>query len=206
VRQLALKAKVCGRWPNGVSLAVFPVDGDAVPEDKPFHLLNDFNYTMSDGKGGTVPDDDGLVCPIGSHTRRGNMRVQSLNGVKVKDHRILRRAGPYQDPYNEKDRDDPTTERGLVGFFLGASLAAQFEFIQSNWINYRNGFDVVTDPADPVMGTNTLPPGKAFYQTVPASADDSTPYVAPMNSFVFTKGSAYLYFPGLDGIRYIVGR
>jgi len=206
LRRDAVKAKICGRWPNGTSLTAFPIQGNTAPPLLPAQKINDFLYVDEAGK-----PDMGQCCPIGSHARRGNMRLSraaDINppfpGAPTRDHRILRRAMPYQLPYRPENPDDPTTERGLAGFFLGASLMEQWEFVQHNWINNPDGFYTVIDPADPLMGdagarpmfetapTDTKPPGRNFR-------------IRPMANFVFTKASAYIFFPGLDGIRFVAG-
>jgi deferrochelatase/peroxidase EfeB len=202
----AVKAQICGRWPNGTSLTVFPIQGDTPPPLLPAQKINDFLYVDEAGK-----PDMGQGCPIGSHARRGNMRLAqpgdispAFAGAPTCDHRILRRAMPYQLPYNPDNPDDPATERGLAGLFLGTSLMEQWEFVQHNWINNPDGFYIVLDPADPLMGdagsmpmfetapTDTKPPGRNFR-------------IKPMANFVFTKASAYIFFPGIDGIRFVAG-
>jgi hypothetical protein len=79
----------------------------------------------------------------------------------------------------------------------------QFEFLLANWIN--NMFFTVTDAADPLVGMNPSPAGGAYYETVPTSPDrpGSRNRVQPLNSFISTKGSAYCYYPGIDGISWI---
>ena len=207
VQRQALMAVICGRWPNGTPLAVFPIQGDKLPPPMPPQKINDFLYKLP---GGGM--DMGTVCPIGAHTRRGNMRLSvpndaqpSFPGAPTRDHRILRRAMPYQLPYEPDNRNDPTTERGLAGFFLGASMMAQFEFVQHNWINNPDGFYIALDPADPLMGVQVPPP--ALFETVPTSAakPGKNNKVRPMASFVITKASAYVFFPGIDGIAYAGG-
>jgi deferrochelatase/peroxidase EfeB len=191
VQRQALKAKMCGRWPNGTPLVLFPINGNALPPPLPPQKINDFNYGS---------DPNGLVCPIGAHLRRGNPRDTGVPGRAV-DHRILRRNLPYQIPYDPNNRN--TGERGLVGWFLGTSLMEQFEFLLSTWIN--NTFFSVTDAADPMVGMKKSPAGGAYYETVPTPTDKagSRNRVEPLNSFIVTKGSAYCYYPGIDGIRWI---
>ena len=191
VQRQALKAKMCGRWPNGTPIELFPVDGNNLPPPLPPQKINDFNYRS---------DPKGLVCPIGAHLRRGNPR--ELPGVPVVNHRILRRNLPYQIPYDPGNRD--TGERGLVGWFLGTSFLEQFEFLLASWIN-SSSFSTVIDAADPLVGTNRSPAGGPYFETVPTGPDrpGSRNRVQPLNSFIFTKGSAYCYYPGIDGIRWI---
>jgi deferrochelatase/peroxidase EfeB len=192
VQKAAVRALICGRWPNGTPLMVAPIDGDAMPAPLPPQQVNDFQYGS----------DIGQKCPIGAHIRRGNARDTNpklVNGQPIVNHRILRRAMPYQIPYDPKDRH--SGERGLIGLFLGASFLKQFEFAMENWINYPNGF--ATDPggADPMMGTNSKPAGQAYFETI--QTPKTKAFKMPMQNFVFTKGSAYCLFPGIDGIRWI---
>ena len=192
VQKAAVKALICGRWPNGTPLMTAPIDGNAMPAPLPPQLVNDFMYGS----------DVGQKCPIGAHIRRGNARDTNpaiVNGQPIANHRVLRRAMPYQVPYNPKDRH--SGERGLIGLFLGTSFLKQFEFMMENWINYPNGF--ATDPggADPMMGTNSKPAGKAYFETV--QTPQTKAFKMSMENFVFTKGSAYCFFPGIDGIRWI---
>ncbi|MGH7753361.1 MAG: hypothetical protein ACREN5_11150, partial [Gemmatimonadales bacterium] len=70
-----LAAKLCGRWRNGVPLALSP-DTDVPPGGITPEQLNDFEYVNSDGSG----DPRGLRCPIGSHIRRMNPRGQPVAG------------------------------------------------------------------------------------------------------------------------------
>ncbi|MDB5693484.1 MAG: hypothetical protein JWO81_2547 [Alphaproteobacteria bacterium] len=195
----AIKALICGRWPNGTPLSVFPIQGDKEPQPLPTQKINDFTYTLADGS-----MDRGTICPVGSHARRGNMRLADPNnsnpsfaGAPSKNHRILRRAMPYQLPYRPKAREDPDTERGLCGFFLGTSFLEQFEFVQANWIDHSFYTDLA-GYADPLVGTvDPVALG------TPATPGDFKTSIRPVASCVTTKASAYLFFPGTDGIAWI---
>ena len=57
-----LAAKMCGRWRNGVPLALSP-DSDSPADGLSPEQLNDFEYVNSDGSG----DPRGLHCPVGAH-------------------------------------------------------------------------------------------------------------------------------------------
>jgi deferrochelatase/peroxidase EfeB len=212
VQTLALKAKMCGRWPNGTPLARYPVNGNTPgpvinPQD-----LNDFNYVLPDGDPNQDPGDNpdaGTNVPLGCHIRRGNSR-EFPNADAPDNHRIMRRAMPYQVDYDPaKPLDRHHGERGLMGFFLSATLKEQFEFVQMNWLNNGNsgeGFATVEDPADPLMAAT-----EPEYETVltgpwpplPPAPPAPPNLIQPMSSFVTTMGSAYLFFPGMDGITFI---
>jgi deferrochelatase/peroxidase EfeB len=194
VQQEALMASMCGRWRDGTSLAVFPINGnDMPPADPDRTMLNDFLY---------APDDGGAICPIGSHMRRANMRLRSgdptlgFPGAPSMPHRIMRRAMPYQIPYEPENRDDPATERGLVGMFLGTSLLQQFEQVFGQWINAQFFTDL--ELADTVMGAPD--PG-----CVTGPGADQPTIGADVTSCVAIKAAAYVFYPGIDGIRFVAG-
>jgi deferrochelatase/peroxidase EfeB len=207
VQKMALKAKLLGRWPNGTPLALFPVQGDKTPPELPPQNLNNFSYAPFGPGGQRIAPDRGEVCPMGAHTRRGNPRNSPHVSGFSHMHRILRRAIAYQLPYDANDRN--TGERGLMGLFVGTSLGQQFEFLMSNWLNSPSGFGPTFDVADPIMGTN-IPddPIDAGRQTAPydhsaptGPKDRDTRFT--LSSFVQTKGSAYLFFPSIDGVAWI---
>ncbi|MDB5469127.1 MAG: Dyp-type peroxidase family [Caulobacter sp.] len=198
----AIKAKMCGRWPNGTPLALFNIHGDTPPPDLPRDQRNNFQYD---------PKDVGQICPYGSHIRRANARNSTLRESPPVTRRIMRRAMPYQRPYVAENRD--TGERGLMGLFMGASLNVQFEFVMDTWINSPNGFGPVLDTTDPLLGTYAPPDANGNPQ--PAQFYLSTPSDPPkfpwrphltMNNLITTRGSAYLFIPGLQGVQWIADR
>src|SRR5260370_12840715 len=86
-----LAAKICGRWRNGVPLALSPESDNPagwIAADQ----MNNFEYVNADGSG----DPKGLRCPVGAHMRRINPRGQPLagqghNGGSDNNHRLIRR-------------------------------------------------------------------------------------------------------------------
>jgi deferrochelatase/peroxidase EfeB len=95
-----LAAKICGRWRNGVPLALSPETdsplGGITPEQ-----LNNFEYVNADGSG----DPKGLRCPVGTHIRRINPRGQPVTGQgqpggSNDTHRLIRRGMPYGPAYD----------------------------------------------------------------------------------------------------------
>ncbi|HEY5724168.1 MAG TPA: hypothetical protein VIT45_17800 [Allosphingosinicella sp.] len=202
LRRDAVKALMCGRWPNGTPLSIFPVQGDRKPPILLDNELNDFLYVLPNGEPDsdpTVNPDAGSHCPMGSHIRRGNMRGSPFADTPSVYHRIMRRAAAYQIPYDENDRD--SGERGLMGFFMGSSFVDQFEFVQASWVNNRAGFDGMPDIADPVMGTNPAN-GAHFTETLGGGPRDAFTFKG-MDGFVHTRASAYCFFPGMPGLEWI---
>ena len=95
-----LAAKMCGRWRNGVPLALSP-DTDSPAGGISPEQLNDFGYVDADGSG----DPKGIRCPVGAHIRRVNPRGQpvagqGLPGGSNNSHRLIRRGLPYGPAYD----------------------------------------------------------------------------------------------------------
>lgn len=118
-------AKICGRWRNGNPLVLSPEQ--QCPE-LPRSELNNFTYITGNSE---TDDTLGFKCPLGSHIRRNNPRNQAVVGTDANHHRILRRAMPYGTAYNPEAPD--TEQRGLVGYFINASIQNQFEFLTKEW-------------------------------------------------------------------------
>jgi len=116
-----LAAKMCGRWRNGVPLALSPETGSP-PGGIPPDQLNNFEYVNADGSG----DPKGLSCPVGAHIRRINPRGQPVTGQgqpggSNNTHRLIRRGLPYGPVYDPTQPYDGI-ERGLLGYFINSSI------------------------------------------------------------------------------------
>jgi len=204
-------AKMCGRWFDGTPLVVSPDGEDKRLKD--FDYTN-FNYEMPtpNQQGPRLSDDLGAMCPYAAHIRRANPRddgkVKGNEPINGKPqyagiHRVLRRASPYGPPYKQ---DEPAeVQRGLVGLFMGASLADQFQFVMSQWISQGSfrfpdkspnlsGIDPLFgpqpsdgDPDDKSFDYNT---GNGKYKVIPG-----------LERFIRTDGSLYLFLPGIAGLK-----
>lgn len=197
VASKAVKALVIGRWPDGAALAQYPITSELTDEPPaPESTINDFEYGP----------DRGVKCPFTSHLRRGNPRDDGAQGAVVKNSRIMRRAMPYQDPLCA-DRNDPSTERGLLGFFLSASLQQGFEIVMPDWIN--GGATGALDAADPAIGYDiaadqgTPPQPNAGYTLTYKPPKSPPKRLQIPKPFVTTRGSAYVYLPGRPGIAWL---
>lgn len=205
-----LAAKVCGRWRNGNPLELAP---EAPGEVLPVSELNDFTYV--DQADPTKDDTLGLVCPIGSHIRRTNPRNQAVVGTDSTHHRIVRRAMPYGP---ELDPAQPVeAARGLIGYFINASIFNQFEFIQGQWsltssfvksairpggtsdegnaVFNISGQDVFLGVDDPSSSTFTL-------AAVGKNGKNNT-LVTGWDRTITTRGSVYCFLPSITGLRYL---
>jgi deferrochelatase/peroxidase EfeB len=202
-----LAAKVCGRWRNGNPLELVPAPAPVLPVSQ----LNDFRYTDP-----AQDDTLGLKCPIGSHIRRNNPRDAAVVGTDSTHHRIVRRAMPYGPAYDPAHPDSAATPRGLIGYFINASLFNQFEFLTGQW-NLLSTF-VKSAPApcgsgtgnpvlnisgeDVFLGVND-PASSSF--TIPAcsASGRANQTLKGFPRLITTRGGAYCFLPGIKGLRYL---
>lgn len=188
-----LAARMCGRWRNGVPLSVSP-DTPFPTTPIPRGALNAFDYRPSPLVPDAADDRHGLRCPVGSHIRRSNPRSADVMGGMGNRLRLIRRGMPYGPPHVPGDGQS----RGMLGLFLCVSLKHQFEFISRHWVNdglFARG--LAPADKDPLVGAQQ--PGDTFsYRT-----DEGTATTTPLSRFVTTRGSAYLFFPSLTGLRFI---
>ena len=173
-----LKAKIVGRWPNGDSLVRSPEGHPAGGK------RNQFLYGA---------DADGLRCPVGAHVRRANPRdALGFRTDRTRRHRLLRRGMPYGTALPDGVLEGDGEERGLIFVCLNASIARQFELVQSNWLYDGDAFglggdrDFLLGPADPA--------GK---MTVPGNPPR---FLSPQQQFVRTRGGEYLFVPGMRAL------
>ena len=188
-----LAAKLMGRWRTGVPLALSPKGTCPIPSDR----LNMFLYKSS-APGQAEPDPKGLACPIGSHIRRGNPRDETVAGFFTQQARVMRRNVPYGPPFNPQQPNDGV-ERGLIGYFINADFANQFQFLMSQWLNLDNFVGGMISGLDPLVGANSLSSSDFTLPTSPTSSVKVTGF----ERFVVTRGSAYCFLPSVTGLRYI---
>lgn len=197
------------------------IDGDPLPA------------LQGEGRNGfTFADDqDGVVCPVGSHIRRANPRsgddprgrrgfigdlVSSLGlkGSAMRDavasarfHRLLRRGRPYGSPPDPQALiagETPADECGLHFICLNASLARQFEFVQGSWIASPY-FGGLSGEQDPLLGNRCPANGGVAADAFGYHDEQGTPrLVAGLPRFVTVVGGAYFFLPGLGGLARIL--
>jgi Dyp-type peroxidase family len=181
-----IAAKMCGRWRNGVPLALSP-DSDH-PADLPREQWNDFDYSN---------DPQGSRCPFGSHIRRNNPRNTPVAGDGGQRHRIMRRGLPYGPPF-DPDHPDDGIERGLLGLFICGNLKDQFEFLMKHWVQ-DGDFIGQGEDRDPIVGNQ--PSGGGRFRFRDAAGKRVT--LRGMPNFVTTRGAAYCFLPSLSALRWI---
>ncbi len=186
-------AKLCGRWRNGAPLSLAPTEAKAnalVASATTLNELNDFDY---------LDDTDGTSCPIGSHIRRSNpRRAHIVQRAANRTRPLIRRGIPYGRRFNPSEPDDGI-ERGLLGNFICASLAAQFEATHHDWLNLGLQDPRVTGTNDPLVGANEAPTSR-----FDATDTAGTPAVLrDLPRFVQTRGGAYCFLPSRQAMKWI---
>lgn len=188
-----IAAKIMGRWRDGTPVSKAP--GEQPPKIPA--PCNDFDYLPTDDHKGTPDDSAGGRCPVGAHIRRMNPRSSTVAG-RPHSRRLLRRGMPYGPAFDPKNPDDGQA-RGLIGLFLCADLNRQFEFILRQWAQGDRATAGLVGQQDPLLGAQTL----AAEYRIPLPTGGNI--VLKMPRLVTTVGSAYLFMPGIAGLRYLAG-
>jgi deferrochelatase/peroxidase EfeB len=199
-----LAAKMCGRWRNGVPLALSP-DTDSPAGGIAPEQMNNFGYVNADGSG----DPKGLRCPVGAHIRRINPRDQPVTGQgqpggSNNTHRLIRRGLPYGPMYDPKQPYDGI-ERGLLGYFINSNIENQYEFVLSQWVNDSEFAGAVRlDPKarDPIVGTQD--PAESIF-VIPQAGGAPSIKVTGFSSFTTTRAAAYCFLPSITALKLIAG-
>jgi deferrochelatase/peroxidase EfeB len=190
-----IAAKLCGRWRNGVPLALSPTTANAVLMPEKY---NSFDYGPTDTLPTAYDDRRGYRCPVGSHIRRMNPRHSVVAGNSGLKRRIVRRGLPYGPPYDPIHPNDGI-ERGLLGLFLGVSLKDQFEFLMSDWANKGTFAPGLRDTRDPILGDQQSGEG-TFLLPIEGRG---TVEIAGLSRFVTCRGAAYCFLPSATAIKYL---
>jgi deferrochelatase/peroxidase EfeB/predicted acylesterase/phospholipase RssA len=178
VKKEYLKAKLCGRWPNGAR--VMPGHDLEPCEPKP---EESFNF-----------DDDkqGFGCPFGAHIRRTNPRGDTIAPARLRP--LFRRGMPYGRKYGDGTEHE---KRGLIGLFFCASIEDQFEVVVSEWVEKKPmGPRHLGNAKDPLVGHHD---DEAFFH-IPQENGPGIKLTG-FEPFVTTCGTLYAFFPSLSALR-----
>jgi deferrochelatase/peroxidase EfeB len=197
-----LAAKMCGRWRNGVPLALSP-DTDSPPGGISPEQLNNFEYVNADGSG----DAKGVRCPVGAHMRRINPRGQPVTGQgqpggSNNTHRLIRRGMPYGPVYDPTQPYDGI-ERGLLGYFINSNIENQYEFVLSQWVNdsqFAGAVRLHPKSKDPMIGTQD--PAESIF-VIPQADGGPSIKLTGLTTFVTTEAAAYCFLPSVTAIKFI---
>lgn len=184
-----VKAKLCGRWPDG---RLLDEQGQPVPPGP-------FDPAALPPQIDATGDVAGSRCPFGAHVRRLNPRPTrdpERNLVHARLRVLVRRGLPYG-PANWAGTDDGL-ERGLLGHFFCSSLEEQFEHLLGQWAEGRPlGLPDRGRVADPLIGAHD-DPGAAF--EVPLPGGRPSLWLRGLRRFVRTRGTLYAFYPARDGL------
>ena len=157
------------------------------------------------------PTSSTLPWPLNT-TIRPFVRLQDDAVASARFHRILRRGREYGaklDLRRALNPAEPDPETGIHFLCLNANIARQFEFVQGAWIASAK-FAALTGEQDPLLGNREPFPASPVVK-VPQTTDDFSRPSAPPNyryssglpQFVYVRGGAYFFLPGLAALRWI---
>lgn len=228
----ALAAKFAGRWRNGAPLVNFDTEEKANQYISRLAALQVKVWGKQATKQPAEPekaeleqlslqlvaydyDDDGqgARCPFGAHARRANPRSGLRFGNKKafpdepgalsNRRRILRRGLPYGSVV-DPTRDDG--DHGVIMMIMNADLSRQFEFVQQQWFNFGNDFQLANDQ-DPLLGNHGINKNCRGEGRMVIEGDAKTnqpPYFCSrMPTLVETRGGDYFFVPSLTCLRMI---
>jgi deferrochelatase/peroxidase EfeB len=175
-----LKAKLCGRWPNGVRVMQCHA-----PREQPSAPKPEDGFDFQD-------DPQGFGCPFGAHIRRTNPRGDSIAPPRLRP--LFRRGMPYGPKYGSETLNK---ERGLIGLFFCASIEDQFEIVMSEWVEKKPmGPRNLGKAKDPLIGHHD--DEASFHIPQENGPSIKLKFFEP---FVTTHGTLYALFPSLSALR-----
>lgn len=201
-----VRAKLCGRWPNGQVIKVD--EGPDAISERPIDSndVNFFTKTSASASSEIESDAKGKGCPFASHIRRMNPRDES--GAQMHRRPVFRRGMPYGPWYKKDERAD--VERGLLGVFFCADLEMQFEHLLGEWSD-RLPLGMPGDRAqkDPLIGAHTNSHSSFTINRRSASGEGDAEYesytLQGFRQFVRTRGTAYCFYPSKSAFEQLGG-
>jgi Dyp-type peroxidase family len=219
-----IKAKMVGRWSNGVPLMAAPTYASWLAFNERFAAAkkNNDKAELAAMSAALVnfryrSDPAGTTCPVTSHMRRVNTR-DMLDPTLTQDmfdpshpsknqpdtwrgsvlnnrRRILRRGLPYGASAPDSGNEG---DHGIIFMVVCASLFRQFEFVQQQWVQY--GLDVnAGNDTDPLLG-NRHESAKFVIPTEPGSG--KPPFICDrLPQFVECRGGDYFFMPSMNALR-----
>lgn len=174
LREEHLAALLVGRWKDGqlVDTRHDQPDGSGVSNDFDFH-----------------DDREGLGCPIGAHMRKVNPRAGG--DEQAPERRAFVRRGI---PFGPRYEDAPEAKRGLLFVAFQTSINDQTDFVTQTWMNHLTRPGIA---ADLLVGRNNDP---ARVLTLKRGGQ-SFEVRSATNQWVNPTGGAYLFAPGIAGLR-----
>ena len=184
-----IKAKLCGRWPDGQRATTQPPPTPSEADS------DEFDYHA---------DRQGRGCPFGAHMRRENPRGTPI--AQRESRPLMRRGMPYGPRYelpvagqhdSTEAKQAREAERGLLGWFFCSSIEDQFEHVLGQWAQrVPLGSPDRGNAKDPLIGWHEDP--DAVFE-IPLESGPPL-RLTGFTPFVRTRGTAYLFYPGLHAV------
>lgn len=213
-----IKAKMVGRWHDGVPLMAAPTHAAwrqfndelsraRAAKDKPKLAEIALRFTRFTYD----TDPAGAACPMTSHLRRANPRDslgptfdaagKSREGSGIINRRRILRRGL---PYGLFDRTAPRGggDHGIVFMAMCSSLFRQFEFVQQQWMQYGLDFNTGSDTC-PVIGNHA--PEDHPKLVIPVDHElGRLPFICDrLPQLVEPRGGDYFFIPSMTALRMI---
>lgn len=213
-----IKAKMVGRWEDGVPLLVAPTYADW----QRFRAeLDQARAEKDKAKLATIAlkftnfiyasDPAGSKCPVTSHLRRANPRdtlgpTFDANGMSkdgsaiINRRRILRRGLPYGQYDAGAPGDDG--DHGIIFMAICTNLFRQFEFVQQQWMQYGLDFNAGSDTC-PVIGNHAEKDDPKL--VIPVDPEvGKLPFICDrLPQLVEPRGGDYFFIPSMTALRMI---
>lgn len=220
ITDVALAAKVVGRWPSGAPVNRVP-DRDSKDLGKQPLANNHFRFDsdasaleLSSGYKDKFPqsraDPAGIQCPWAAHIRKVNTRDSgSDTGGRESTYarRLLRVGVPFGKPLKNRyaeTKDDPQRgNRGLLFLGIQASIDNQFEFLTARWMGdatrpkMPGGHDIL-------VGQNDAPGEGRQRRCVIFGSGLEQATIATNAQWIVPTGGGYFFVPSLTALRRVL--
>lgn len=190
-----LAALLVGRWPAGTALIRNPGGDDPDPMAD-ISAVNDFGY---------AGDRFGRACPSFAHIRKVNPRdlpTDKGGPDRTLTFAVLRRGIPWGEPFPSTpagqalDRGD----RGLLFLCYQTSIKDQFETLNTDWMNRRNGPEGDAGH-DLLVGQGDGPDRERVADLRGAESGAAPARIATLSEWVTPTGGGYYFAPSVPALR-----